>query len=51
MVLEEHIVLMRHAANTAEHIASHEVIGVGAKTIDNLKSHQLASAVAPFWGL
>lgn len=36
MVLEEHIVLMRHATNTAEHIASHEVIGVRAKTIDNL---------------
>lgn len=36
MVLEEHVVLVGNAADSAEDIATHKVVGVGAKAINDL---------------
>lgn len=36
VVLEEHIVLVRNTANATEHVASHEVVSVGAESINDL---------------
>lgn len=41
-MLEEHVVFVSHTTDSAEHIASHEVVSVRAKPIDDLcESSQL----------
>ena len=37
MVLEQHVVLVSSTANAPEDVALHEVVDVGAETIDDLR--------------
>jgi hypothetical protein len=41
VVLEEHVVFVRRATNTSEHIAFHELVNVRAETVNNLFSQHM----------
>lgn len=40
MMLKQHIVLVGRATNASENIASHEVVGIGPESVNDLSSHQ-----------
>lgn len=47
MMLEKHIILVRSATDPSENVATHEVVRVGSKAVNNLGTCQSTAVLLP----